>query len=39
MYAAYRAQAKAPVTSVDLPPFDGDGHFTLMRANPLPTKN
>ena len=26
--------AKAPVTSVDLPPFDGDGHFTLMRRNP-----
>jgi hypothetical protein len=27
------ARAKAPVTSVDLLPFDGDGHFTLMRRN------
>lgn len=34
MYAAYRAEAKAPVTFIDLPPFDGDGHFTLTRGDP-----
>jgi dienelactone hydrolase len=34
MFEAYRAKAKAPVGFVDLPPFDGDGHFTIMRGDP-----
>jgi len=34
MYDAYRANARAPVTFVDLPPFDGDGHLTIMRGDP-----
>jgi dienelactone hydrolase len=34
MYEAYRAQAKAPIIFVDLPPFESDGHFTVVRGNP-----
>jgi dienelactone hydrolase len=34
MYNAYRAKAQAPVTFIDLPSFDEDGHFTIMRGDP-----
>ena len=34
MYDAYRAKARAPVTFVDLPPLDADGHFTIDVATP-----
>lgn len=34
MYDAYRAKARAPVTFVDLPPLDADGHFMIMRGDP-----
>jgi len=31
MFEAYRTKTRAPITFVDLPPFDGDGHLTIMR--------
>lgn len=34
MFEAYRANARAPVTFVDLPPFDGDGHSTIAGGDP-----
>ncbi len=34
MFEAYRAKARAPIAFVDLPPFDDDGHFTIMRGDP-----
>jgi dienelactone hydrolase len=33
MFEAYRTKARAPITFVDLPPFDGDGHLTIMRSD------
>ena len=33
MYEAYRAVARAPITFVDLPAFNEDGHFTIMRGD------
>jgi dienelactone hydrolase len=37
MYDVYRAKAKAPVTFVDLPAFDSNGHFVIMRGDPNTT--
>ena len=34
MFEVYRAKARAPITFVDLPPFDTDGHFTIVRGAP-----
>ena len=34
MFEAYRANARAPITFVDLPPFDSDGHFTITHGDP-----
>jgi len=34
MVGAYRAGSRAPVTFVDLPAFDDDGHFTFSRGDP-----
>jgi len=34
MFEAYRANARAPITFVDLPPFESDGHSTITRGDP-----
>jgi dienelactone hydrolase len=34
MFEAYRANAQAPITFVDLPPFDYDGHSMITRGDP-----
>ena len=35
MFEAYRANAQAPITFIELPPFDGDGHLTILGGDPI----